>query len=89
MYTDGKIVTMNLIKEGAPRFGIAAIGNEKAIQSNLPMDKSPYLSGVKTFTKMFKTRVEPIPHELILRPVQVLEALARSKKSGEVERVTK
>ncbi len=89
LYTDGKIVTMDLIKEGAPRFGIAAVGSEKSIHSNLPMDKSPYLSGVKTFTGMFKTRVEPIPHDLILRPVQVLDALARSKKSGQVEKVNK
>lgn len=89
MYTDGKIVTMNLVKEGAPRFGISAIGSEKAIHSNLPMDKSPYLSGVKTFCAMFKSRVEPIPHDLILRPVQVLDALARSKKSGQIEKVIK
>lgn len=89
LYADGMIVTMNLIKEGAPRFGIAAVGSENAIQSKLPMDKSPYFSGVKTFCEMFKTGVEPIPHELILRPVQVLEALARSKKSGQVEKVNK
>ncbi|MFO7973245.1 MAG: Gfo/Idh/MocA family oxidoreductase [Candidatus Hydrogenedentota bacterium] len=87
LYADGKIVTMNLIKEGAPRFGISAIGSEKAIHSKLPMDKSPYLNGVKTFCEMFKTRVEPIPHELILRPVQVLDALARSKQSGQIEKV--
>ncbi|MEA3364967.1 MAG: Gfo/Idh/MocA family oxidoreductase [Candidatus Hydrogenedentes bacterium] len=89
LYADGKIVTMNLIKEGAPRFGISAIGSEGAIQSKLPMDKSPYLNGAKTFCEMFKTRVEPIPHELILRPVQVLDALARSKQSGQIEKVNK
>jgi len=89
LYKDGKIVTMNLVKEGAPHFGISAIGSEKAIHSNLPMDKSAYLSGVQTFCGMFKTRVEPIPHELLLRPVQVLDALARSKKSGQVEKVIK
>ena len=51
---------MDLIKDGAPRFGIAAVGSEKIDSFQPAMDKSPYLSGVKTFTGMFKTRVEPI-----------------------------
>ncbi|HOF39752.1 MAG TPA: Gfo/Idh/MocA family oxidoreductase [Candidatus Hydrogenedentes bacterium] len=88
LYRDGKIVTMNLVKEGAPGFGISATGSEKSIHSSLPMDKSPYLAGVKTFCGMFKTRVEPISHDFLLRPVQVLDALARSKKSGRMEKVT-
>jgi len=88
LYRDGKIVTMNLVKEGAPRFGISAIGSDGAVHSGLPMDKSPYLKGVKTFCGMFRTGVAPIPHDLILRPVQVLDALARSKKSGRVENVS-
>ena len=88
LYRDGKIVTMNLVKEGAPRFGISAIGSNGAVHSGLPMDKSPYLNGVKTFCGMFRTGVAPIPHDLILRPVQVLDALARSKKSGRMENVS-
>lgn len=87
LYSDGKIVTMNLVKEKAPGFGISAIGAKKTIYSNLPYDKSPYLTGVKTFCKMFKTRCEPIAHDLILRPVEVLDALARSLKSRKVEKV--
>ena len=89
LYTDGKIVTMNLLKEGAPGFGISAIGSKKAIHSNLPYDKSTYLSGVRDFCAMFKTRQEPMAHDLILRPVQVLEALQKSLKSGAIEKVVK
>ncbi len=89
LYTDGKIVTLNLIKSGSPGFGISAIGSEKSIASNLPGDKSPYLTGVKDFCHMFKTGEEPISHALILRPVQVLEALQRSLKSGVAEKILK
>ena len=51
------------------------------------MDENPYLSGVRVFTKMFRTGEEPLTEEQMLTPVVVLEALQRSVKSGEVEKV--
>jgi len=36
---------------------------------------------------MFKTGEQPMTREQILRPVQVLEALEKSVKSGKVEKV--
>jgi hypothetical protein len=50
-------------------------------------DKDPYLNGIRTFTTMFRTGTEPIPHADILKPVLVLEALERSLASGKVEKV--
>ena len=89
IYDDGKIVTLDLITAGSPGFGIRAIG-EKGIESvQVKMDKVPYLTGIRTFVKMFRTGVEPIPHEHMLMPVQVLETLERSVKSGQIEKVVK
>lgn len=87
LYPMGKIVTMNLIKEGVKTFGITALSEEGFIQKSLTFDENPYLTGVKTFTKMFKTGEEPIPHKEMLKPVQVLEAIDRALKSGEEEKI--
>jgi predicted dehydrogenase len=87
MYPDGKIVTMYLIKEGCPGFGIGVIGADKVIHQRIVMDKVQYLTGVKTFCKMFKTGIEPESSDEMLMPIKVLEALERSVKSGKIEGV--
>ncbi|MHC4873430.1 MAG: Gfo/Idh/MocA family oxidoreductase [Planctomycetota bacterium] len=87
MYKDSKVITVNLIKEGCHRFSSTAVGTEKTLHFDLVSDKNPYLTGVKTICKMFKSGKEPIPHARMLKPVQVLEALQKSQKSGKIERV--
>lgn len=88
-YPSGLIATMNLIKEGCRRFGIGAVGTEGARHLDVKYDKDPYLDGVRTSTRMFKTGKEPLAYAQMLRPVQVLEALERSAKSGKIEKVLK
>ncbi len=88
-YPSGLIATMALIKEGCPGFGITAIGAKGQLHMPLVGGKSPYLNGTRTFARMFKTGVEPMTHEQMLRPVQVLEALQKSVKSGKAERVAR
>ena len=80
---------MHFIKEGTHQFGISAIGTEKTVARQIVIDKSMYLTGIKRFTKMFKTGIEPESYEHMLRPIQVLEALERSVKSGQIEKVLK
>ncbi len=87
IYSDGKIVTMNLIKKGCTGFAMAAMGTKGGIHQAITSDKSGYLSGIREFTNMFKTGKEPVKHEHMLKPVRVLEALERSAKSGRRERV--
>ncbi len=87
LYSDGKIVTLNLIKSAFPKFHIAACTESGMIDQQLAQDSNPYLAGIKTFTKMFRTGKEPDTHDIILKPVQVLEALERSLKSGKMEKV--
>ena len=89
IYQSGLVVTMALIKEGAPGFGIGAICAEGALHTPIRMDKSPYLSGVRTFTEMFKTGERPLAEEHMLKPVQVLDALEKSVTSGKIETVEK
>ena len=85
--SDGKIVTMYLMKEGCPGFGIGVIGREKTIHQQVVFDKNQYLTGVKTFCKMFKTGKQPESVDEMLIPVKVLEALERSVKSRKIEKV--
>ena len=89
IYSDGKIVNMHFIKEGCHRFGISAVGTEKTVEQQITVDKSMYLTGIKRFTRMFKTGIEPESYEHMLKPVQVLEALEKSVKSGQIEKVLK
>lgn len=89
LYPSGLIATMALIKEGCPGFGMSAIGTDGQLHMPIEGGKSPYLNGTRTFTNMFKTGTEPMTHEQMLRPVQVLEAMAKSVASGKVERVAR
>ena len=87
MYDDGKIVTLHLVKPDYRGFVITADTKNGIINEFIQFDADPYLKGIKTFTKMFKTRQEPISHALILRPVEILEAMEKSIKSGKVEKL--
>jgi predicted dehydrogenase len=87
LYSSGLTITMGLIKDGAPGFGIGAVGSKGSLHQPITMDKSQYLRGVKEFCKMFKTRERPLTDEQLLKPVQVLEALEQSVKSGELVKV--
>ena len=81
IYSKDLVVNIALIKEGCPEFFLSAVGTKGTIHMPILGDKDVYLSGVKAFTTMFKTGKEPLTHEQILRPVQVLEALERSLES--------
>ncbi|OHB56284.1 MAG: hypothetical protein A2Y12_02520 [Planctomycetes bacterium GWF2_42_9] len=85
IYDDGKIITMNFIREGTHTFGIHALGTKQFIYKTLVWDKAQYLSGIRRFTDMFRTGQEPESHDHILKPVAILEALEKAVKSGNLE----
>jgi len=89
IYSDGKIVAMHLIKKNCPGFAITAVGSRRTLHREIGFDKSPYLTGIKIFTKMFINGIEPELHEHILKPIKILEAMERSIKSGQIEKVVK
>lgn len=88
-YPSGLTATMAFIRQGCHGFGISAVGEKGALHMPIVSKKNPYINGTRTFTAMFRTGVEPLTREQILRPVQVLEALEKSVKSGKIEKVRK
>ena len=87
LYGDGKIVTLNFVKDGTRPFALTAVGENGYLHRQIVRDEHPHLTGVKMFTEMYETRIEPTPHEEILAPIRILEALERSRSSGEIETV--
>ncbi len=86
MYDNGKIVTLNLHRDYF-NFSIAAQTTGGFISSDITFDTEKSVAGIKVFTDMFKTKVEPISHENILMPIRVLEALQKSQKTKTVEKI--
>ena len=76
----GAISTMNLFTEGYTAFHLSVIAEKGRIDRVITRDESPYLSGVKTFCRMFKTGKTDETAETMLMPVAVLEALEKSIK---------
>ena len=89
LYPDGKIVALHLVKDGVTGFAISAAGDNGYVHRTLTSDASPHKCGVEIFTRMIETGIEPIPHDEILAPILVLEALERSIESGNVEPVVR
>ena len=87
IYPGGRIVTMNCIKTGSCGFAAAVQCTDGMVNDRIVFDAKMYLPGVKVVTRMFKTGVEPMPHDHILRTVEVLAAMARSIRSKVVEKV--
>lgn len=89
LYKDGKIVTINLIKEGVKTFSSSVTATKGNLQHDFTYDPNgeTYLTGIKTFCKMFKTGKEPLSYDRIMRPVEVLEALEKSLKTGKVQNI--
>ena len=68
---------------------MGAVGAGGFAMQEIGADASPYVTGIKTFVKMFKTGEEPVSRKRMLKPVLVLEAMKRALKSGETEKVLK
>lgn len=86
-YKDGLIVTINCIPNGINSYVINVIGTKKSISETIQFDSNLYLTGVKTFTEMFKTGKMPLSYERILKPVQILEAMNMSLESKRIEKI--
>ena len=87
IYGDGSIVTLNLVRDLSHGFAVMAFTEKGPQYLKIKNDANPYLTGTRAMCKMFKTGVEPRPHEQILKTVLVLEAMDRALKSGAPEKV--
>jgi len=89
-YRDGgPIVTMQLVKEGQCGFAFRAAGAKAAVEYAHRSDDDPYLSGIRKWLRMFRTGKEPYTAAEMLEPIAVLEALAKSVRTGKRVRVAK
>ena len=89
-YRDGgPIVTMHCISAGKSGFNFRAVGEKSQVQYSEQRDPNPYLNGIKTFLRMFRTGKEPYTPAQMLEPVAVLTALQQSVKTGKRVRVAK
>jgi len=86
-YRDGgPIVSMACVAEGQYGFTFRAIGTKGTVDFTHVYDANPYLTGVRKFLRMFRTGKAPHTAAEMLEPIAVLEALAKSVKTG--KRVT-
>jgi predicted dehydrogenase len=89
-YPDGgPIDTMQCVAEGKCEFAFRAVGTEGAVDFTHVSDPDPYLAGTRTFLKMFRTGKMPKTPAELLEPIAVLEALAKSVRTGRRVRVAK
>ncbi len=74
----GAISTLNLFTEGYTSFHVSVIGEKGRIDRQITYDDNTYLSGVRSFCRMFKTGKTDETDQTMLTPVAVLEAMEKS-----------
>ena len=86
-YKSGAVASMNLVGEGRARFRLSAIGENGRLDEYISFDENTYLSGTRTFCRMFKTGKTSETAETMLGPVAALEALEKSISKGSRVRI--
>ena len=82
IYSDsGAVSTLNLISEGRPAFHVSVIGDKGRVDATIGYDENPYLTGIRTFCRMFKTGKTDETPATILTPIAVMEAMEKSLKT--------
>jgi len=77
-YPDGLTVTMNFLVGAPYGFSLAACGHKGSFESTCGYEPAGAVAVVRTFTRMFRTGVEPISEPRMLAPLAVLEAMDKS-----------
>jgi len=85
----GPLVSMACVAEGAYGFAFRAVGTKGTVDFTHAYDTNPYLAGTKKFLRMFRTGREPYTAAEMLEPIAVLEALAKSVRTGKQVAVRK
>jgi predicted dehydrogenase len=78
----GPIVSMACIASGKGGFTFRAAGTKGTVDYVHASDPNPYLTGVRKFVRMFRTGKEPHTPAEMLETIAVLEALAKSVRTG-------
>ncbi len=88
-FRSGPVATMHCLGGWSSGFHISAVRDKGPVARKIISDSDSYLTGIRTFCRMFKTGVEPLDHKRILAPVAILEAMEKSVKTGKVTPVVK
>jgi len=92
VYRDGKLVTMNLVRDAAASFfHMSVIGEKGRVDHTtqaMPYHDTMYLPGIRYFAKLFRTGRSGETAETMLAPVGVLQALEKSIAGGGRVRVS-
>jgi predicted dehydrogenase len=84
----GAVATMLLVGDGHPGFAVTAVGEKGRVDQEITFDENPYLAGVQSFCRMFRTGRTVETAQTMLGPVAVLEALEKSLARGGRVKVT-
>jgi predicted dehydrogenase len=85
-YRDGKVATMNLVRDAAASFFHMSVIGEKGRLDHttqaMPYHDTMYLPGIRYFVKLFRTGRSVETAQTMLAPVGVLQALEKSIAGG-------
>ncbi|NLB55593.1 MAG: hypothetical protein GX811_07490, partial [Lentisphaerae bacterium] len=88
LYPSGLKVSIFLIKDYAGDFSFSLCTDKGPHSQTFENDEVPHLTGIQRFCKMFKTGKEPLSHEQIIKPIQVLEGFEKSiANAGKVTKI--
>ena len=87
LYGDGKLVTLNLMKDFGADFAMCITGSRKQVFRQMPRAYDDYMPALRAFTDMFKTGKRPVSYENMLNPIAILEAMEASILTGSMETV--
>lgn len=86
-FDDGSFGVVHCINGWRGGFLATAYGDKDVHHQVLAFDDNVYLEGIRTFSRMFETRQEPLPPTSYLRPVAVLAAMQASFDTGKMVEV--
>ncbi len=85
----GLIGSMHCLAGHSAGFQLSVAAEAGNLSVRLESDPNPYLRSTRRFCRMFRTGAEPVPHKAILARVAVLEAMAKSVRTGRLTPVAK
>lgn len=88
-WESGLVGSMTCLSGGRSGFQVLAVTEDGPMALRVQNDPSPYLTGIKTSCRMFRTGKEPLEHRRFLAPIAVLEAMERSIRTGKVQKVAR
>jgi hypothetical protein len=88
-FRSGVVATMNLLPKNCPGFHVTAVCEKAVVARMIESNPDPYLTGIKSWVAMFRGAKPRYDAREMLAPVAILEALAKSLRTGRKTAVPK